>query len=106
MLHQNTLICKNCSMARKENLNCGYIDKINWKGRGFSFGQGELISLECPRSLYNRNTHQVDYLLMITSKYFDRSGLNYLENAGAIDTINIIKSINDKLAKEARDKNK
>ena len=87
-------------------LNCGYIDKSQWKGQGYSFGNKELVSLECPKSVYDANSQQVDYLLMITSKYFDRSRLGYLENAGATDTINIIKSINDEIAKREREKQK
>lgn len=85
-------------------MNCGYIDEEDWKGDGFGFGTKELITLECPRSIYDRNNVMVDYLLQITSKGYDRSHLGYLDVSAAQDTIAVIKELNEWLRKEEEKK--
>ncbi len=60
--------------------------------------------MECPASIYQTNSMQIDYLLLVTQKYYDRSGLNYLLGYAAKDTVNIIAEINEIIRKENMDK--
>jgi len=87
-------------------LNCGHIDSENWKGEGFGFGKRELISLECPKSVYDNNNTMIDYMLQITAKYYNRSGLPYLDTCAAQDTIEVIEELNNWLRTEEDKKNK